>query len=105
MTNFSIDTIVNKESTTYAEREIIVPEADVRYHHPSLMIEQRTCSVDGRAEMLVHQLFFGRNIDTNKTYVFNKCGDEIPGVGRPNLHCKFRVVSLQRSGPMSWSPC
>jgi len=37
--------------------------------------------------------FFPGRPDINRPYIFPKLGDEIPGVGCPDLHCTFRGIS------------
>lgn len=46
----------------------------------------------GSIALKAHQLLFGPSIVLDKPYVFLRLGDEIPGVGCPDLHCIFRLV-------------
>ena len=53
---------------------------------------QRTYSARGSIELKAHQLCFKGRLDLDRPYVFPELGDEIPGVGLPDLHCTFRGI-------------
>jgi len=56
------------------------------------MIGQRVYNTFGNIELKAYLLLFGPSIVLDKPYVFLNLGDEIPGVGCPDLHCTFRLV-------------
>lgn len=70
---------------------------DAENLHPEIWIEQRTYDGYGREVTLGHQLFFGERFETQRVYIFKECGDEIRGIGKPDLHFTAQVVSALAS--------
>lgn len=86
------------------EREIPISKSDLSHENPNILIAQRTY-LNGRADFKAHKLFFGTKIVLEQPYVFAKLGDEIGGVGCPDLHCVFRLIndwdSMERRADLS----
>jgi hypothetical protein len=88
-----LDLIVNRESGTHIEREIIVSKGqDLAHSYPSIIIAQRVLDSFGAVQLHAHELSFGSSVDLDRIYIFPRLGDEIPSIGRPDLHCTFRAV-------------
>jgi len=88
------DTVINGEDKTYIVREILISKegGDLDHENPDLIIAQRKCASNGSISLIAHRLVFRGRPDVNRPYIFPKLGDEIPGVGCPDLHCTFRGV-------------
>jgi hypothetical protein len=115
------DTIINGESKTYIARSIPISAAhDLSATHPSLIIGQRRLSATtGSVTLRAYKLSFGASqIDLDRPYIFSQLGDEMAGLGCPDLHITFRSVrdwdSVLRRGafegfdrdvtvPVSWA--
>ncbi|KUJ10475.1 uncharacterized protein LY89DRAFT_689707 [Mollisia scopiformis] len=98
------DKIINMEDHTFIEREMPVSKNDISHERPNGLIAQRTYS-NGRTNYKAHKLFLSERIVLDQPYVFAKLGDEIGGVGCPDLHCIFRLVndwdSMERRADLS----
>ncbi|KAL5327887.1 hypothetical protein ACEPPN_005593 [Leptodophora sp. 'Broadleaf-Isolate-01'] len=90
---FYPDRVINDDATTHIAREITISRLDLSTTNPELITGQRVHTTFGTVELKAHQLHFGPRIDVNRPYVFLGLGDEIPGVGCPDLHCTFHIVS------------
>ncbi|PMD58545.1 uncharacterized protein K444DRAFT_614309 [Hyaloscypha bicolor E] len=88
------DSIINGETKTYVVREILLSKegGDLDRENPNIIIGQRKFSPNGRIRLEAHRLFFRGRPDIDRPYIFPKLGDEIPGVGCPDLHCTFRAI-------------
>lgn len=88
------DKVINGESRTYIEREILVSKegGDLNRVDQEIIIAQRTYSTGGKIELKAHMLCFKGRLDLDRPYIFPRLGDEIPGVGYPDLHCTFRGI-------------
>jgi len=88
------DSIINGETKTYVIREILLSKegGDLDRENPNIIIGQRKFSPNGRIRLEAHRLFFRGRPDIDRPYIFPKLGDEIPGVGCPDLHCTFRAI-------------
>lgn len=71
---------------------LISQEADLNCEDPEITIAQRIYSGRGNIELKAHQLCFKGRLDLDRPYIFPRLGDEIPGVGCPDLHCTFRGI-------------
>lgn len=91
-TDYSTDKILNIDVNTLVERDIPISKNDLSRENPNILIAQRTY-LNGRANFKAHKLFFGTKIVLDQPYVFAKLGDEIGGVGCPDLHCIFRLIN------------
>lgn len=89
-----LDTVINGENKTYVSREILASKegGDLENETPYLIIAQRKHAVGGKIALHAHKLVFRGRVDVDRPYIFPKLGDEIPGVGCPDLHCTFRGV-------------
>jgi hypothetical protein len=65
---------------------------DLEHENPDLIIAQRKFATNGSISLHAHRLTFRGRPDVNRPYVFPKLGDEIPGIGCPDLHCTFRGI-------------
>ncbi|KAG4430994.1 hypothetical protein IFR05_013522 [Cadophora sp. M221] len=90
---FYSDKVINGDAKTHTTREITISRLDLATPNPELIFGQRVYTTFGTIELKAHQLYFGRRIDVDRFYVFLGLGDEIPGVGCPDLHCMFCIVS------------
>jgi len=90
----STDTVINGEDKTYIAREILLSRegGDLDIENPDLVIAQRTYASNGALSLQAHRLLFQGRLDVDRPYIFPKLGDEIPGVGCPDLHCTFRGI-------------
>ena len=88
------DKVINGESRTYIEREILISKegGDLDRVDQEIIVAQRTYSTGGKIELKAHMLCFKGRLDLDRPYIFPKLGDEIPGVGCPDLHCTFRGI-------------
>lgn len=86
--------MINGESQTYIERQILISKegGDLEREDQEIIIAQRTYSTTGTVALKAHQLCFSGRIDLDRPYIFPKLGDEVPGVGFPDLHCTFRGI-------------
>lgn len=95
LTHVFPDEIITRETATYAEREIIISrDGDTNHPDPSIIIAQRTYDATNAIQLRAHKLYFNDKIDLDRSYIFPRHGDEIPGVGgaSPALHCTFRTI-------------
>lgn len=95
LTHVFPDEIITCETATYAEREIIISRhGDINHPDPSIIIAQRTYDATNAIQLRAHKLYFNGKIDLDRSYIFPRRGDEIPGVGGacPALHCTFRAI-------------
>jgi len=65
---------------------------DLDRENPDIIIGQRKFSPNGHIRLEADRLVFRGRPDINRPYIFPKLGDEIPGVGCPDLHCTFRAI-------------
>lgn len=65
---------------------------DAKNLQPQILIEQRTYEA-GKEVAVGRELFFGEQPAQKRIYIFKGCGDEIQGIGKPDLHFTFRTVS------------
>ena len=66
---------------------------DAENTNPYVWIEQRTFE-SGKEMIKARKLFFLERLVDGKVYIFEGCGDQIPGIERlPDLHFTARVVS------------
>jgi hypothetical protein len=65
---------------------------DLDRENPDIIIGQRKFTSSGRIRLEAHRLIFRGRLDVDRPYIFPKLGDEIPGVGFPDLHCTFRAI-------------
>ena len=88
------DSVINGETKTYAAREILLSKegGDLDRENPDIIIGQRKFTSNGRIRLEAHRLIFRGRVDVDRPYIFPKLGDEIPGVGLPDLHCTFRAI-------------
>jgi hypothetical protein len=88
------DTVINGENNTYIAREILLSkeEGDLDLENPDLIIVQRKYAVNASISLDAHRLFFRGRLDVDRPYIFPKLGDEIPGVGCPDIHFTFRGI-------------
>jgi hypothetical protein len=88
------DSVINGETKTYVVREIFLSKegGDLDHENPVIIIGQRKFAPNGRVRLEAHRLVFRGRPDINRPYIFPKLGDEIPGVGCPDLHCTFRAI-------------
>lgn len=54
----------------------------------------------GHEKIIIHELAFGGQIQTDVDYVFRGIGDEHPEFGKRDLRVRIRCVSLQCSIPL-----
>lgn len=58
-----------------------------------MLFAQRIRDPDGNTVLRAHHIFFGHGkIDLGRPYIFPGLGDEVPGIGCPDLHCTFRAI-------------
>lgn len=88
------DSVINGETKTYVVREILLAKegGDLDRENPDIILGQRKFAPDGSIRLEAHRLIFRGRPDVNRPYIFPRLGDEIPGVGCPDLHCTFRAV-------------
>jgi hypothetical protein len=88
------DSVINGEIKTYAIRDILLSKegGDLDRENPDIIIGQRKFTSNGRIRLEAHRLIFRGRLDVDRPYIFPKLGDEIPGVGFPDLHCTFRAI-------------
>jgi hypothetical protein len=88
------DSVINGETKTYVVREILLSKegGDLDCENPGIVIGQRKFASNGRVRLEAHRLVFRGRPDIDRPYIFPKLGDEIPGVGCPDLHCTFRAI-------------
>ncbi|CAL3970172.1 unnamed protein product [Diplocarpon coronariae] len=89
---FFKDRVINGETKTYVNREILISARDLSRQNPDLLIAQRVYDSNGSVRLRAHRLLFGPRIVLETPYAFAQLGDEIPGVGCPDLHCTFRAA-------------
>ncbi|KAF8848153.1 hypothetical protein BDZ45DRAFT_811008 [Acephala macrosclerotiorum] len=88
------DTVINGENNTYIAREILLSkeQGDLDRENPDLIVVQRKCTRNASISLDAHRLFFRGRLDVDRPYIFPKLGDEIPGVGCPDIHFTFRGI-------------
>lgn len=93
MLNPTTDTVINGENKTYVAREIQLSKegGDLDCENPDFIITQRKY-VNGSISLEAHKLFFRGRLDIDRPYIFPKLGDEMPGIGCPDLYCTFRGI-------------
>ncbi|KAK2623706.1 hypothetical protein QTJ16_006887 [Diplocarpon rosae] len=99
---FFKDRVITGETKTYVDREILISARDLSRQNPDLIIAQRVYAANGSVRLKAHRLLFGPRIALETPYAFAQLGDEIPGVGCPDLHCTFRAApnwASQRGAP------
>jgi hypothetical protein len=91
--NELLDTVINGENSTYISREVLVSkDGDLDHENPNLIVAQRKYRANGSITLEAHRLIFHGRVDVDRPYIFPKLGDEIPGVGCPDIHYTFRGV-------------
>lgn len=86
--------MINGETKTYVVREILLAKegGDLDRENPNIILGQRKFASGGRIRLEAHRVVFRGRPDVNRPYIFPRLGDEIPGVGCPDLHCTFRAI-------------
>jgi hypothetical protein len=94
MLKIRTDNVINGEPRTYVEREILISKegGDLDRVDQEIIVAPRTYSTRGNIELKAHMLCFKGRLDLDRPCVFPGLGDEIPGVGCPDLHCTFRGI-------------
>lgn len=86
--------MINGENGTYIMREVPVSKegGDLDCENPDLIVAQRRYGASGSVSLEAYRLIFRGRVDGDRPYIFPKLGDEIPGVGCPDIQYTFRGI-------------